>query len=68
VSQDFRLKDYSCISFPQAPEFPIRAVSNFSENSRRYSQLKVLKAQMKKLNYLTPVANNEEIMNIAEKQ
>ena len=29
------------ISFPQAPEYDIRAVSNFFENSRRYSQLKV---------------------------
>ncbi len=29
------------ISFPQAPEYTIRAVSNFFENSWRYSQLKV---------------------------
>jgi hypothetical protein len=27
--------------FPQAPEYTIRAVSNFFENSRRYSQLKM---------------------------
>ncbi len=32
---------FSWISFPQAPEYTIRAVSNFFENSRRYSQLKV---------------------------
>jgi hypothetical protein len=32
---------FSRISFPQAPEYTIRAVSNFFENSRRYSQLKV---------------------------
>ncbi len=32
---------FSCISFPQAPEYTIRAVSNFFENLRRYSQLKV---------------------------
>jgi hypothetical protein len=32
---------FSWISFPQAPEYTIRAVSNFCENSRRYSQLKV---------------------------
>ncbi len=32
---------FSWISFPQAPEYTIRAVSNFLENSRRYSQLKV---------------------------
>ncbi len=31
----------SYISFPPAPEYPIRTVSNFFENSRRYSQLKV---------------------------
>ncbi len=29
------------ISFPPAPEYPNRTVSNFFENSRRYSQLKV---------------------------
>ncbi len=32
---------FSRISFPQAPDYTIRAVSNFFENSRRYSQLKV---------------------------
>ncbi len=32
---------FSWISFPQAPEYTITAVSNFFENSRRYSQLKV---------------------------
>ncbi len=32
---------FSWISFSQAPEYTIRAVSNFFENSRRYSQLKV---------------------------
>jgi hypothetical protein len=36
---DFRLSTW--ISLPQAPEYTIRAVSNFFENSRRYSQLKV---------------------------
>ncbi len=36
---DFRF--FSWISFPQAFEYTIRAVSNFFENSRRYSQLKV---------------------------
>ncbi len=35
---DFRF--FSWISFPQAPEYPIRAASIFFENSRRYSQLK----------------------------
>ncbi len=32
---------FSWISFPQAPEYTIRAVLNFFENSQRYSQLKV---------------------------
>ncbi len=32
---------FSSISFPPAPECPIRTVSIFFENSRRYSQLKV---------------------------
>ena len=41
VSRDFRLLAFSWISFPQAPEYTSRAVSNFFENLRRYSQLKV---------------------------
>jgi hypothetical protein len=41
VSRDFLLLVFSWSSFPQAPEYTIRAVSNFFENSRRYSQLKV---------------------------
>ncbi len=32
---------FSWISFPQAPEYTTRAVSNYFENSRRYLQLKV---------------------------
>ncbi len=32
---------FSWISFPQAPGYTIRVVSNLFENSRRYSQLKV---------------------------
>jgi hypothetical protein len=32
---------FSWISFPQAPEYTFRAVSNFFKNSRRNSQLKV---------------------------
>ncbi len=32
---------FSWISFPQAPEYPIRIISNFFENSLRYSQVKV---------------------------
>jgi hypothetical protein len=41
VPQNFRLQVFSRISFLQALEYPIRAVLNFFENSRRYSQLKV---------------------------
>jgi hypothetical protein len=37
----FSTSVFSWISFPQAPEYIIRAVSSFLENSRRYSQLKV---------------------------
>jgi hypothetical protein len=36
---DFRFSTW--IHFPQAPDYTIRAVSNFFEDSRRYSQLKV---------------------------
>ncbi len=41
MPRDFRLKVFFMISFPQAPEDIIQAVSDFLENSRRYSQLKV---------------------------
>ncbi len=41
VSRDFLLLVFFMNQFPQAPEYTIRAVSNFFENSRRYSQLKV---------------------------
>ncbi len=36
---DFRF--FSWFSFPQAPEYTTSVVSNFFENSRRYSQLEV---------------------------
>ncbi len=41
VSRDFRLLFFSWISFPQASEYFLAAISNFFENSRRYSRLKV---------------------------
>ncbi len=41
VSRDFLLLVFSWINFPQASDYTIRAVLNFFENSRRYSQLKV---------------------------
>ncbi len=41
VSRDFCFWFFSSISFPPAPEYPIRTVSNFFENSRRYSQLNI---------------------------
>ncbi len=41
VTRFFASGFFSSISFPPAPGYPIRTVSNFFENSRRYSQLKV---------------------------
>ncbi len=41
MSRDFCSWFLSWISFLQAPEYTIRAVSNFFENLRRYSQLNV---------------------------
>ncbi len=41
VSQGFLLLVFFMNHFPQAPEYPIRVVSNFCENSWRHSQLKV---------------------------
>ncbi len=69
VSRNFRLLVFFTNQFPptpQAPEYTIRAVSNFFENSRRYSQLKVCyRYQQHKQNWrqnlspvsLTPVTN-----------
>ncbi len=54
---------FSWISFPPAPEYPIRTVSNFFENSRRYSQVKVHhrcrwhRWQIMRTISMTPVAN-----------
>ena len=46
----FCFRFYSWITFPQAPEYIIRVVSNFFENSRRNSQLKVChRWQMQKI-------------------
>ncbi len=41
VSRDFRLLVFIMNQFLQAPEYTIGVVSNFFENLRRYSQLKV---------------------------
>ncbi len=41
VSRDFLLLFFSWMSFPPAQGYPIRTVLNFSENLRRYSQVKV---------------------------
>ncbi len=41
VSGDFLLLVFFMNQFPPAQEYPIRTVSNFFENSRRYSQVKV---------------------------
>ncbi len=39
VPWDFRLLVYFMHQFPQAPEYTIRAFSNFFENPRRYSRI-----------------------------
>ncbi len=62
---------FSCFSFPPAPEYPIRTVLIFFENSRRYSQVKachrrqilrpvslVLLIPVANLVSMTPVVNN----------
>ena len=49
VSRDFCFWFFSWISFPQASDYTIRAVSNFFEISRRFSQLKVWKKNGKNL-------------------
>jgi hypothetical protein len=49
------------MSFPQAPEYPIRAISNFSENLRRYLQLKVYHCVVDKKK--TPVANGKNLQS-----
>jgi hypothetical protein len=41
VSWDFLLLVFSWISFPPAPEYSIKTISIFFENSRRYLQFKV---------------------------
>jgi hypothetical protein len=41
VSRDFLLQVFFMNHFPQAPENNVRVISNFFENSRRYSQAKV---------------------------
>ncbi len=41
VSRDFLLMVFFMNQFPPAPEYSVRTVSNFFENSRRYSQVKV---------------------------
>ncbi len=41
MSRDFCLWFFSWISFPPAPEYSSRTVSNFFESSQRYPQVKV---------------------------
>jgi hypothetical protein len=57
VSRDFLLQVFSWITVPQAPDNNIKIISNFFENSRRYSQVKVLILPAIPLVLLTPVAN-----------
>ncbi len=53
----FCFRFFSWISFPQAPDYTIRAVLNFFENLRRYLQLKVFHRS------LTPVANGKNLQS-----
>ncbi len=73
VSWDFLLQVFSWITFPQAPDNNIRIISNFFENSRRYSQVKVHHRcqqhwwqilQPVPLVLLTPVANLSPVSTI----
>jgi hypothetical protein len=41
LTRDFRLHAFFMTSFPQAPEYPVEAIPNVYENSRRYSKVKV---------------------------
>ncbi len=41
LSRDFLLLVFSMNQFPPAAEYPIRTISNFFENTRRYAQVKV---------------------------
>ncbi len=41
VSREFCFRFFSWITFPQVPKNDIKVISNFFENSRRYSQVKV---------------------------
>jgi hypothetical protein len=53
VSRDFLLQVFFMIHLPQAPDNNIRIISNFFENSRRYSKVKVHAPPVS----TTPVAN-----------
>jgi hypothetical protein len=48
----FDFRSFTWIRFSQAPDYTIRAISNFFENSRRYSQLMV-----------KPVANGKNLQS-----
>ncbi len=56
VSRDFLPLIFSWISFPQPPDYTIRAISNFFENSRRFSQLNGKKSLLD--TFATGVADN----------
>ena len=52
----FCFRFFSWITFPQAPDNNLRIISNFFENSRRYSQVKVHhRCQQHRLQILPPV-------------
>jgi len=55
LTRDFRLQVFSWISFPRAPEYTTGAISNFYENMRRFSKLKVINGVNDNGDYLSPV-------------
>ncbi len=58
VSQDFLLLVFFMNQFPQAPDYTIRAVSNFFQNSWRYLATQGLPPVS-----LTPVANRKKLQS-----
>jgi hypothetical protein len=53
---------FSWISFPPAPEYSIKTVSIFFENSRRYSQIKVHhRYQRHRWQIFPPVSNSKQL-------
>jgi hypothetical protein len=59
VPQDLGFQVFYMYQFPPSPDFTMRVISNFFENSWRYSQLKVHHHAVS----LTPVANGKNLQS-----